>query len=85
MSLWLLLALIVPFMLAAVNMIDKLVVDRHISTTLLYPFYIGIIEIVIATILLTTLLLTGLEDVDSGGCLWRVWFELHALTVRRDL
>ena len=67
MSLWLLLALIVPFMLAAVNMIDKLVVDRHISTTLLYPFYIGIVEIVIATTLLTTLLVTGLEDVD-----WRV-------------
>lgn len=67
MSLWLLLALIVPFMLAAVNMIDKLVVDRHISTTLLYPFYIGIVEIVLATTLLTTLLVTGLEDVD-----WRV-------------
>ena len=64
MSLWVMLALIVPFMLAAVNVIDKLVVERHIPTTLLYPFYIGIIEVVVASVLLTTLLLTGLEDVD---------------------
>ena len=67
MSLWLLLALIVPFMLAAVNVIDKLVVDRHVRTTLIYPFYIGIIEVVVASTLLTGLLLTGLEDVD-----WKV-------------
>ena len=67
MSLWLLLALIVPFMLAAVNVIDKLVVDRHVRTTLIYPFYIGIIEVVVASTLLTGLLFTGLEDVD-----WKV-------------
>lgn len=67
MSLWLLLALIVPFMLAAVNVIDKLVVDRHVKTTLLYPFYIGVIEMVMASTLLATLLLTGLEDVN-----WKV-------------
>ena len=67
MSLWLLLALIAPFMLAAVNMIDKLVVDRHIKTTLLYPFYVGIIEFVMASSLLATLLLTGLEDAN-----WKV-------------
>ena len=67
MSLWLLLALIVPFMLAAVNVIDKLVVDRHVKTTLLYPFYIGIIEFLMAPSLLAILLLTGFEDVN-----WKV-------------
>lgn len=51
-------------MLAAVNVIDKLVVDRHVKTTLLYPFYIGIIEMLMASSLLATVLLTGLEDVN---------------------
>ena len=64
MPLWLLLALIVPLMLAAVNMIDKLVVERHVHTTLLYPFYVGIMEMLIATSVLATLFLTGIESAN---------------------
>jgi len=78
--LWLLLALIVPFMLAAVNVIDKLVVDRHVKTTLLYPFYIGIIEMLMASSLLATLLLTGIEDVN-----WTVIGGAMAMGAARGL
>ena len=80
MPLWLLLALIVPFMLAAVNVIDKLVVDRHVKTTLLYPFYIGIIEMLMASSLLATLLLTGIEDVN-----WTVIGGAMAMGAARGL
>ena len=64
MPLWLLLALIVPLMLAAVNMIDKLVVERHVHTTLLYPFYVGVMEMLIATSVLATLFLPGIEGAN---------------------
>ena len=64
MPLWLLLALTVPLMLAAVNMIDKLVVERHIPTTLLYPFYVGIMELLISSTVLAIFLQTGIEDAN---------------------
>lgn len=64
MSLWVLLALTVPFMLGAVNVIDKLVLDRHVRTPFLYPFYVGVIEASIALVFLAGVLLLGLEEVD---------------------
>ena len=64
MSLWLLLALTVPLMLAAVNMIDKLVVERHVNTTLLYPFYVGIMEMLISSLVLAVLLMAGAENAN---------------------
>jgi drug/metabolite transporter (DMT)-like permease len=64
MPLWVLLALIAPFRLAAVSVIDKIILDRYVRTPLLYPFYTGVVEAILGVSVITIILLARLEDVN---------------------
>ena len=52
MPLWTLLALVVPFSLGVVNVVDKLIVERHAPTVFIYVFWIGVLEICVGSVIL---------------------------------
>ena len=45
MPLWLFLALLVPFIIGIVNVIDKVIIERYAPTIYFYAFWIGLFEI----------------------------------------
>lgn len=52
MPLWMIMALLVPFTLGIVNVIDKLVVEKFSPSIFFYAFWIGLMEIPVGCILL---------------------------------
>ena len=69
MPLWMFMALMVPFTLGAVNVIDKLVVERYAPSIYFYAFWIGLIEIPVGGTMLLALSLANGVDVGAiiGG------------------
>ena len=59
MPLWMFMALMVPFTLGIVNVIDKLVVERFTSSIYFYAFWIGVMEIPVGVFLLLGFSLDG--------------------------
>ena len=60
------LALLVPFTLGVVNVIDKLVVEKFSPSILFYAFWIGMMEIPVGGILILVLSLSG-DGVDGSA------------------
>ena len=61
MPLWMLFALLVPFTLGVVNVIDKLVVEKFSPSIFFYAFWIGVMEIPVGVILLLAVSTDGFD------------------------
>ncbi len=64
MPAWAALALVPPLIIGLVNIIDKLIVDRHVREAFTYPFYVGVVEIIVAPIVFATIAISGLESLE---------------------
>ena len=61
MPLWMIFALLVPFTLGVVNVIDKLVVEKFSPSIFFYAFWIGVMEIPVGVILLLAVSTDGFD------------------------
>ena len=65
MPTWLLLSLLFPGLLAVVNILDKVIVDRYAPAIYYYSFWIGVYEIVIGSAVLGGVV--GAQGLDTGA------------------
>ncbi len=68
MPLWMIMALLVPFTLGVVNVIDKLVVEKFSPSIFFYAFWIGLMEIPVGCALLLAVSWDGADwSAIAGG------------------
>ena len=67
MSLWLFLALLVPFTIGVVMVLDKLILERYAPTIFFYAFWVGLLELVLGGLLLLGLSFGQLDARAYGG------------------
>ena len=67
MPLWMIFALLVPFTLGVVNVIDKLVVEKFSPSIFFYAFWIGVMEIPVGVILLLAVSTDGFDGSAIAG------------------
>ena len=53
-----------PLIIGFVNIIDKLIVDRYVRDAFTYPFYVGLVEILVAPIIFAAIALSGVETLE---------------------
>ncbi len=68
METWILLSLLFPALLGMVNILDKLIVDRHAPSIYIYAFWIGIYELALGAVAIGVVLaVQGLESQTFFG------------------
>ena len=65
MPAWILLSLLYPTLFGVVATIDKIILDRYVTTVYLYCFWIGVYELVLGAVFVA--IAGGIEEIDTTG------------------